>query len=130
MATHFDEDKFVQRYAERFQLKLDDDWSYRQCRLFILQKFLNGSIYDDLSPFYIEYSGGDEKSGKYIPLAKRRPSVIYKIPKIIVDATSSMLFSEGHFPVVRCEHEDTTKYLQYINRVSDIRGVMLDAAKK
>lgn len=129
MATFYDEDNFVQRYNERFKLKIDKDWSYRQSRLYILQKFLNGTIYDNLSPFHREYSDSSN-TAKYVPLADRRPSVIYRIPKIIVDASISMLFGEGHFPVPRCEHENTTQFLQYITRVCDLRGTMIDAARK
>ncbi|MDE2024914.1 MAG: phage portal protein [Patescibacteria group bacterium] len=130
MSTYKDEDKFVQRYKERFSLTLDDDWSYRQSRLYILQKFYNGSIYDNLSPFYREYNGGED-TGQYIPLVKRRPSVIYKLAKIIVDTSVSMLFGEGHFPIPRCnEHDKTTQFLQYLTRKCDLRSVMLDAATK
>lgn len=129
MASYYDEDQFVKRYAERFSLKIDKDWSFREARLYILQKFLNGSIYDNLQPFHREYTT-TSNSGSYVPLAHRRPCIIYKIYKIIVDASVSMLFGEGHFPIPRCEHEDTTKFLQYVTRVCDLRGAMIDVARK
>jgi Phage portal protein, SPP1 Gp6-like len=133
VASYSDENGFVNRYKTRFNLDVDNDWSHRQARLFILQEFLNGTIYDKLQPFHIEYTGSDD-NGKYVPIMQRRPSVIYRIPKIIVNASVSMLFGEGHFPVPRCEgdekHEKTTKFLQYITRACDLRSVMLDAAKK
>ena len=132
MSSYYDEDKFVERYTERFSLKVDKDWSYREARLYILQKFLNGTIYDNLQPFYQEYSDGTD-NGKYVPLSRRRPSVIYKLPKIIVDASVGMLFGEGHFPTPSCGdngHENTTQFLQYITRVCDLKGTMLDAARK
>ena len=129
MATFYDEDNFCTRYTERFKLKVDKDWSFRETRLYILQKFLNGTIYDNLEPFHLEYTGQDD-TGQYVPLVRRRPSIIYRIPKIIVDASVSMLFGEGHFPVPRCEHENTTQFLQYITRVCDLQGTMIDAARK
>lgn len=129
MASHYDEDRFIERYQSRFGLKLDNDWSYRERRLHILQKFLNGSIYDNLEPYHHEYMGG-LKSGNYVPLAQRRPSVIYKIPKVIVDNSTSMLFGEEHFPTVRCEHDKTSQFLQYITRVCNLKMLLLDAARK
>lgn len=121
----------IDRYADRFKINLDKDWSYREKKLHILKKFLNGSIYDNLSPFYIEFGGGGESAGSYIKLRDRRPSVIYNMNKIIVDESVTMLFGLDHFPIVRCGegHEETTKFLQYITRKSKLRRVMLEAAK-
>ena len=132
MSSYYDSESFVKRYTERFSLDIDRDWSFREARLYILQKFLNGSIYDKLAPFHREYSNDTNAypNGNYVPLSRRRPSVIYRLPKIIVDASVSMLFGEGHFPIPRCDHENTTKYLQYVTRVCDLRSVMLDAARK
>ena len=130
MSTYKNTDKFIERYAQRFNLEIDKDWSHRSARLHILQKFLNGSIYDNLEPFHHEYTGGTD-TGTYVPLIKRRPCIIYKLAKIIVDTSVSMLFGEGHFPVPRCEeHEDTTQFLQFITRKFDLRSVMIDAARK
>lgn len=126
--------KFIQRYAERFKLKLDKDWSMRECRLRILKMFLDGSIYDELSPYHMEYTGGGEvggNSGQYIRLVDRRPSVTYRIPKIIVDESVSMLFGEDHFPKASCDHDDrkTSDFLLYINENCKLKYAMLDAAK-
>ena len=121
-------DAFCSRYIDRFQLKPDKDYSNREVKLHILEAFLDGSIYDNLTAYYLEYSGG-ETSGKYIPLAKRRPSVIYPIHKIIVDESVSMLFGEGHFPIVRCEHEETTNCLDYLTRVSGLKTAVIELAR-
>lgn len=120
----------LERFAGRFKIKFDKYASYRQKKLEILKMFLDSSIYDNLQPFYIEFNGET-----YIKLADRRPSVTYPICKIIVDESSSMLFGEGHFPVVRCsssdddKHEKTTQFLQYITRVCHLKELMLLAAK-
>lgn len=119
-------DKFISRYANRFNLDLDQDWTIRETKLHILQMFLDGTIYDNLSPFNAEYTGG---SGNYIKLADRRPSVIYRLCQVIVDESVGMLFGEGHFPKVQCEHTETTQFLHYITRVSDIKTTMLNAAQ-
>jgi hypothetical protein len=123
----------IDRYAMRFKIVLDKDWSFREKKLFILKKFLEGSIYDNLSPFHVEFGGGGGggEGGSYIKLCERRPSVIYNINKIIVDESSTMLFGLDHFPTIRCgkDHENTTQFLQYVTRKSKLRRVMLEAAK-
>ena len=119
-------DKFISRYAARFNLEIDKDWTIRETKLHILQMFLDGTIYDNLSPFNSEYTGGN---GGYIKLANRRPSVIYRLCQIIVDESVGMLFGEGHFPKVQCSHPETTQFLHHITRVSDLKTTMLNAAQ-
>lgn len=121
-------DKFIERYADRFNVQLDKDWSVRESRLNILQMFLDSSIYDNLLPFYQEYQGSNN-NGKYNPIVTRRPSIIYNMAKLIVDESVSMLFGEGHFPNASCDHEETTEFLQYLNKKCNLRKVMLNAAK-
>jgi len=121
--------EFIERFSHRFKLNLDDNLSYRQKKLIILQKFLDRSIYDNLYPFYMEFTG-DDKAGQYIRLSKRRPSVTYNLCKIIVEDSVSLLFGDDHFPVVRCaEYKNTEQFLQIITRESNLRKVMLDAAR-
>lgn len=125
------QDAFCTRYVDRFQLRIDPDWSIRETRLYILEGFLNSTIYDNLSPYHYEYAGG-QATGTYVPLAKRRPSVIYPLPKIIVDESVSMLFGEGHFPIVRGgdeSEEEAENFLQYITRVSNLQSAMIEAAR-
>lgn len=118
----------INRCADRFKLSLDDDWSWRQKKLFILRKFLDGSIYDNLLPFHSEYEAG---MGKYVKLSDRRPSVIYNLPKIIVNESTGMLFGEQHFPIAQCkEKEEITEFLEFVTRDAKIRKKMLEAAKK
>ena len=71
---------FIQRYANRFHIYLDPDWTIRETKLHILEMFLDGSIYDNLQPFHQEYTGG---KGTYVKIANRRPSVLYGLCKII-----------------------------------------------
>lgn len=118
------ENKNILCYADRFKIKCDKDWSARQTELYIYKLFQNARIYDNLQPWYAEYSGES-----YTPLVQRKPSVIYNMPKIIVDESVSMLFGEEHFPIVRCEDEKTMEYLQYITRACGLRYSMLAAAR-
>jgi len=120
-------DKFIARYQERFKLDIDKDWSAREAKLTILQKFLDGSIYDNLAPYHQEYAG---TAGSYVKLADRRPSVVYNLCQLIVDDSVSMLFGEEHFPLVKCEkHEKTTQFLHYITSNCYLREAMMNAAE-
>lgn len=121
---------FIDYYVSRFNLNLDPDWTLRQCKLYILKLFYHGNIYNNLAPWWSEYDGSGE-AGKYIPLLRRRPSVIYNLPKIIVDKSVSMLFGEEHFPIVRCsENNQISDFLQYVCRKGNFRYSMLNAARK
>lgn len=121
-------DKFIDRHVKRFNLELDKDATLRELRLSILEMFMNGTIYDNLSAFNSEYLNG---GGNYIPLKNRRPSVLYNLCKIIVNESVGMLFGEGHFPEARCseDHEKTNDFICYLNKVSKIKQVMLNAAQ-
>lgn len=116
---------FIDRYQQRFNVHLDSDWSLREKKLHILSKFLDDSIYDNLLPFYSEFSGE-----KYVPLANRRPSVIYSLLETIVNDSVTMLFGEEHFPSVQCskDHQNTIEFLNKINSDTDLKSKMLCAA--
>ena len=93
-------------YIDRFKINFSQDYSERQTKLALLEKIYNGSIYDNLPPFYQEYGNSVGSPGGYIPLAERRPSVKYKIAKIIVNELASMLFGESHFPQIRASDKN------------------------
>ncbi len=121
------DEHFIARCCARFGVEIDRDWSIREQKLFILHKFLDNSIYDKLAPFNEEFSGGN-----YIPLNQRRPSVIFPLPKIIVNDSVAMLFGDEHFPVLKCpkDHESTINYLDYMGRESKLNAAMVCAAKR
>src|SRR5579875_2188848 len=75
----------------------DPDYPARARTLDILKRVLNGSLYDVLPyQFHEERSA----SGEYIPLRSRRPNVRYALPRIVVEDSVALLFSEGHFPTI------------------------------
>lgn len=119
--------KYIDQYASRFSIKMDKDWTQRQCSLYILKLFYHGEIYNNLMPWWVEYLGG---GGQYVPLLRRRPAIIYNLPKIIVNKSSSLLFSSEHFPTVRCEEDNKiSDFLQYVTRKGKFRNAMLAAAR-
>jgi hypothetical protein len=126
--------RFVERYKDRFDLEIDNDWTAREAKFEILHKFLTSTIYDNLSPFDIETNGGNAVNGTggaYIKLRSRRPSVIYNLQQVIVDDSTSMLFGEGHFPKIRCkeEHENVNDFLEEIVESCNLQLIMLEAAE-
>ena len=127
-------DGFQQRMIDRFGITIDRDWTEREARLFILRLIYEGKLYDCLLPWHKEYEEGGVEG--YIPLAKRRPSVIYNIPKIIVDESTSMLFGDSHFPIVRYKSDDdekdqeNTNFLTQLIKNSNLKVKMVSAAKK
>lgn len=75
----------------------DPDYPDRVRRLDILNRVLDGTIYD-LLPYHFHEERGP--GGEYIPLRQRRPSVRYPLCRIVVEDSVSLLFSEGHFPTI------------------------------
>lgn len=105
----------------------------RFLRLYAYERMLDGTFYDDL-PFGFSQ---EDNNGSYIPLQNRRPSTPYNIPRIIVDQTAGLLFSEEQFPNVRCSFDtdevDEPKQLQEyekniatIIRECNLETIMLD----
>lgn len=97
----------------------------RYRKLDILERFLCGTIYDHIAnPFHREYDGQQN----YIPLRDRRPSVLYGIPGIVVDRSTSKLFGDKHWPKFHTSDNEITKHLQELALKSKLQGVMSEAA--
>lgn len=104
---------------------LDPDYPDRTRRLDILQRILEGSLYDVLPyEFHDERGAG----GEYIPLRNRRPSVRYALARIVVDDSLSLVFSDGHFPTLDCDQAEVRQTLGDIARESALNQVMMEAA--
>ena len=103
----------------------DPDCPPRARRLDLLQRVLNGTLYDALPyQFHEERSPG----GEYIPLRSRRPSVRYALPRIVVEDSVALLFSEGHFPAIDCADAPLRATLATLARETRLNAVMIDAA--
>ena len=75
----------------------DGDYPERTRMLDIMRRVLDGTLYDVLPyEFHDERGAG----GEYIPLRARRPSVRYALPRVVVEDSVALLFSEGHFPAI------------------------------
>jgi hypothetical protein len=107
----------------------DKDCPERAWRLDMLGRVLDGSLYDILDyAFSQELKGVGGVGGEYIPVRDRRPCIRYPLPRIVVDDSVSLLFSEGHFPQVQCSDPAAAQALRDIVRDAGLNGVMIDAA--
>lgn len=108
------------------QINRDQDYPERQHTIDVLTRVLEGTIFDHLEHGFHEETRGTDN--QYIPLRQRRPSVKYNLPKIIVDDTVGLLFSEGHFPKVDCDNQATVEALAQIIKDARLNERMIEAA--
>lgn len=105
----------------------DKDMPPRAFRLSMLQRVLNGTMYDKLPhPFHTERTGADE----YVPLRDRRPSVRTNLCRTVVDDSVALLFSEGNFPTVELPNLDQKKQMKRLLDEIGLNEVMIDAATR
>src|SRR5438876_10070432 len=103
------------------------EWAGPRYRhLDVLERFLYGKIYEHLRyPFYQEEESG---TNAYIPLRERRPSVIYNLPRVVVDRTVRLLFGDKHWPRLHTNDKSATDYLQRLSETTHLQAAMLEAA--
>ncbi len=102
----------------------DPDYDERTRRLDILKRVLEGRLYDSL-PF--EFHEERSAAGEYVPLRLRRPSVRYPLARIVVDDSVSLVFGDGHFPMLDSEDAAVRAALADIAKEAGLNRVMLDA---
>jgi hypothetical protein len=105
----------------------DRDMPPRVARIQALQRVLAGTIYENLRYAFHEETNG---AGEYVRLRDRRPSVRYNLCKLVVQQSTAMLFSEGHFPEVTHDDKTTRNALNDVIRDVRLNEVMIDAAEK
>ncbi len=103
----------------------DADYPARTRTLDILRRVLDGSFYDS-----IPYQFHEERSasGEYIPLRSRRPSVRYALCRVVVEESTALLFSDGHFPTVDCADRTVRAALADIVKETRLNQIMTEAA--
>ena len=105
----------------------DVDLPDRSYRYQMLTRVINGTVYDKLAhPFHEE----EAENHEYIPLRARRPSVRYRLCRLVVDDCVSLLFSEGHFPDIHSADESTREALAWLCKELSLNQVMIDAATR
>jgi hypothetical protein len=103
----------------------DRDFPDRTRRLELLRLVLDGSLYT-----YLPYEFHEERTagGAYIPLRQRRPSVRYALPRVVVEDSVALLFSEGHFPGIDSADADVRAAAAALARSTRLNSVMTEAA--
>ena len=103
----------------------DADLPARANKLILLRRVLDGTLYDVLP-----YSFHDERTagGDYIPLRLRRPSVRYSLPRIVVEDSVALLFSDGHFPTLESPDHEVRAVLGAFAKETRLMQVMTEAA--
>ena len=107
--------------------------SVRSFVLFIYDKVVTNTLYGKLGEENVlQYSFYTESKeagvDAYIPLDQRRPSAKNNICKKVVDDSTSLLFSEGHFPKIHAEDATTRDALRIIAKNENLNEIMLEAA--
>jgi hypothetical protein len=103
----------------------DADFPDRTRRLLLLRMVLDGVLYD-----YLPYEFHQERTagGDYIPLRQRRPSVRYALPRVVVEDSVALLFSEGHFPAIDSPDPVVRAAAAALARGTALNSVMVEAA--
>lgn len=106
----------------------DTDLPDRAYRLTLLGRVLDGTMYDRLlHGFHEEYQANGVD---YIPTRERRPSVRYRLCRLVVDDSASLLFSEGHFPAIECDDEAAKESLKSLVAELKLNDVFVDAVTR
>jgi len=108
-------------------IPFDRDFPTRTRRLDVFKRVLDGTLYDALPyEFHEERTGG----GEYIPLRQRRPSVRYALARIVVEDSSALLFSDGHFPTIDSPDRAVRSVLAALVRGTRLNAVMGEAVRR
>ena len=103
----------------------DTDLPDRSRALDIRKRILEGTFYDQLPyEFHQERTSG----GEYIPLRQRRPSVRYGLPRMVVEDSVALLFSDGHFPTFESSDPRVRSLLTAVVRETRLNSIMIEAA--
>lgn len=103
----------------------DEDYPERTHVILALTRVLEGKMYDELATPFSEEKNGN---GEYIPIGERRPSARTRFCQTVVNDSISLLFSEGHFPEVDCQDEQTREALTAVIKEACLNSVMIEAA--
>ena len=105
----------------------DKDLPARAFRLQALTSVLSGTQYDALKHAFSDELTG---SGDYIPLGSRRPSVKSGLCRTVVDDSTALLFSEGHFPKIVAKNKVTSDAVAAWAKDRRLNEVMADIATR
>lgn len=76
-------------------------------KLDLFDKYYHSTQYDDKQP----WSRSRNDDGTYVPIKDRKPSVIYNIPKLLIERAASKLCGQRAFPKVTIPEDPLTEEL-------------------
>jgi hypothetical protein len=91
----------------------------RYVTLDLHDRLLDGTFYDHLAyAFYDEtYPSGMGQGGKIIPLAERRPSAQFRLPRMVARWSARKLFAGRHRPKLKLDDAGDPKALQTLAQI-------------
>lgn len=105
----------------------DQDLPDRAYKLSLLSRVLDGTIYDRLIHAFHEEKAPNQE---YVPIRDRRPSVRYRLCRLVVDDSASLLFSEGHFPTLECDDKTAKESLESLAKELKLNEIFVDAVTR
>src|SRR5271155_5161783 len=109
----------------------DKDYPDRVFELEMYKRVLEGDMYDIIPyPFFKAMPNNLGSSREQLPISQRRPSVRYRLAKVVTDNSVSLLFGEGRFPIIDCKDERTKEILNEIVISRHLNETMIDCATK
>jgi hypothetical protein len=107
------------------QVPADRDMPTRAWNLTVLEKVLDGTIYDALTYQFHEEKTG---AGEYVKVSDRKPSIRCGLCRTVVDDSVALLFGEGRFPAIELADKGTRETLTRLFTEANLPAVMTEAA--
>jgi len=102
--------------------------SSRFYRLAILNKILDGSLYDHLTAAFYDETSGPMATAQMIPLVQRRPSTPYNFIQMFAKESARKLFAGRHFPIIRSDDIKVDATIDKIISRGSVSSKMIQAA--
>jgi len=106
--------------------EMNRNQQFRTPELEILDAYYESRQYDDLQ----DWNEATISPGEYVPTRKRKPRIIYNLPKVLVDKVASKLFGAQVFPTFLVEDDpDDTEFFRSVQQVSNFRRSLMQPGK-
>lgn len=114
--------------SERYKL-LDRKQSYYTCTQHDWKQFdFDGRPIQQGNPLIGQPNLASAPADWYIPLRTRRPSTPYRLPRVIVDSFTNLVFGYQRWPTIGCsEDHNTEMFARALVELSGLRTLMIKA---
>lgn len=102
--------------------------TYRSEDLELYDRYYESSQYDHLSKWD---DACDQSNEAYVPVRKRKPRIIYNLPKVLVDKITSKLVGKSVFPRFSVEDDpDDTAFFAVVQKASGFRRNLIEPIRR